>query len=42
MQNPPDDWKLKSWTPTATETAHRASHDFTLSEALKTWQWWAL
>jgi OFA family oxalate/formate antiporter-like MFS transporter len=42
MQNPPDDWKLKGWTPTATETAHRASHDFTLSEALKTWQWWAL
>jgi OFA family oxalate/formate antiporter-like MFS transporter len=42
MQNPPDGWKLKGWTPTATETSHRASHDFTLSEALKTWQWWAL
>jgi OFA family oxalate/formate antiporter-like MFS transporter len=42
MQNPPDGWKLEGWTPTATETSHRAGHDFTLSEALKTWQWYAL
>jgi OFA family oxalate/formate antiporter-like MFS transporter len=42
MQNPPDGWKPQGWTPTATETSHRAGHDFTLSEALKTWQWWAL
>ena len=42
MQNPPDGWKPEGWTPTATETSHRAGHDFTLSEALKTWQWWAL
>jgi len=42
MQNPPDGWKLEGWTPTATETSHRAARDFTLSEALKTWQWYAL
>src|ERR1700681_88876 len=42
MQNPPDGWKLEGWAPTATETAHRAGHDFMLGEALKTWQWWAL
>ena len=42
MRNPPDGWKPVGWTPTATETSHRAGHDFTLSEALKTWQWWAL
>jgi OFA family oxalate/formate antiporter-like MFS transporter len=42
MQNPPEGWKLEGWTPTATETSHRAGHDFTLSEALKTWQWFAL
>jgi OFA family oxalate/formate antiporter-like MFS transporter len=42
MQNPPGGWKPQGWTPTATETSHRAGHDFTLSEALKTWQWWAL
>ena len=39
MQNPPDGWKPEGWTPTATETSHRAGRDFTLSEALKTWQW---
>jgi OFA family oxalate/formate antiporter-like MFS transporter len=42
MRNPPDGWKPEGWTPTATETSHRAGRDFTLSEALKTWQWWAL
>src|SRR5947208_3875098 len=42
MRNPPDGWKPEGWTPTATQTSHRAGHDFTLSEALKTWQWWAL
>jgi len=42
MRNPPDDWKPEGWTPTASQTSHRAGRDFTLSEALKTWQWWAL
>jgi len=42
MQNPPDGWKPVGWTPTASQTSHRARRDFTLGEALKTWQWWAL
>ena len=42
MQNPPDGWKPEGWSPTARETSQRAGHDFVLSEALKTWQWWAL
>jgi OFA family oxalate/formate antiporter-like MFS transporter len=42
MQNPPDGWKPVGWTPTPNQTSHRADRDFTLSEALKTWQWWAL
>src|SRR6266550_5242384 len=42
MRNPADGWKPEGWTPTATQTSHRAGHDFTLGEALKTWQWWAL
>ena len=42
MQNPPAGWKPEGWRPTATETSHRSGHDFTLSEALKTWQWGAL
>jgi OFA family oxalate/formate antiporter-like MFS transporter len=42
MQNPPDGWKPEGWSPTASETSQRAGHDFLLSEALKTWQWYAL
>jgi MFS transporter, OFA family, oxalate/formate antiporter len=42
MRNPPDGWKPAGWTPTASQTSHRAGREFTLSEALKTWQWWAL
>src|ERR1700716_805917 len=42
MQNPPDGWKLEGWSPTASQSSQRAGHDFVLSEALKTWQWYAL
>jgi OFA family oxalate/formate antiporter-like MFS transporter len=42
MQNPPDGWKPEGWSPTASETSQRAGHDFLLSEALRTWQWYAL
>jgi OFA family oxalate/formate antiporter-like MFS transporter len=42
MQNPPDGWKPEGWSPTAGQTSQRAGHDFVLSEALKTWQWYAL
>jgi OFA family oxalate/formate antiporter-like MFS transporter len=42
MQNPPDGWKPVGWTPTTNQTSHRAGRDFTLSEALRTRQWYAL
>jgi OFA family oxalate/formate antiporter-like MFS transporter len=42
MQNPPADWKPEGWSPAASEVSHRSSHDYTLGEALRTWQWWAL
>ena len=42
MQNPPDGWKPVGWTPTPNQTSHCADRDSTLSEALKTWQWYAL
>src|SRR6266480_1446017 len=42
MQNPPNDWKPAGWTPTASQTSQRARHDYTLGEALRTWQWYAL
>jgi OFA family oxalate/formate antiporter-like MFS transporter len=42
MQNPPDGWEPVGWVPSASQTAQRAAMDYTLSGALKTWQWWAL
>ena len=42
MQNPPDGWRPAGWTPTASQVSHRAKRDYTLGEALATWQWWAL
>ncbi|MGA2887353.1 MAG: OFA family MFS transporter [Terracidiphilus sp.] len=42
MQNPPAGWKPAGWTPSAIQSAQRAGKDYKLSEALKTWQWWAL
>src|SRR6202030_398907 len=42
MQNPPEGWKPEGWSPSASQTSQRAGHDFVLSEALKTWQWYAL
>jgi OFA family oxalate/formate antiporter-like MFS transporter len=42
MQNPPAGWKPKGWAPSAAETAQRASVDYTLGAALRSWQWWAL
>src|SRR6202140_5211739 len=35
MQNPPEGCQPEGWTPTAKETAQRATHDYVLGEALK-------
>jgi MFS transporter, OFA family, oxalate/formate antiporter len=42
MQNPPAGWKPIGWTPTAAQNAQATGRDYTLREALATWQWWAL
>jgi OFA family oxalate/formate antiporter-like MFS transporter len=42
MQNPPAGWRPEGWTPSSTQTAQRSARDYTLGDALKTWQWWAL
>jgi OFA family oxalate/formate antiporter-like MFS transporter len=42
MQNPPEGSRPAGWSPTATQAAQRAKRDYTLPEALATWQWWAL
>lgn len=42
MQNPPTGWLPAGWTPSVKLNAERAAKDYTLGEALGTWQWWAL
>jgi OFA family oxalate/formate antiporter-like MFS transporter len=42
MQNPPEGWKPKGWEPTSSQASQLSSRDYTLGEALRTWQWWAL
>jgi OFA family oxalate/formate antiporter-like MFS transporter len=42
MRNPPEGWKPAGWTPTVSEVSNRSARDYSLVEALKTWQWWAL
>jgi len=42
MRNPPDGFKPAGWSPSASQMAQRSDRDYTLGEALKTWQWWAL
>src|SRR5712692_1668873 len=38
MRNPPEGWKPEGWAPTASQAAQRSTHNYTLAEALKTWQ----
>jgi OFA family oxalate/formate antiporter-like MFS transporter len=42
MQDPPEGWRPEVWAPTASQASQRSSRDYTLGEALRTWQWWAL
>lgn len=42
MQNPPEGWQPEGWTPTAKHISQRSDRDYTLGQALGTWQWWAI
>jgi OFA family oxalate/formate antiporter-like MFS transporter len=42
MQNPPEGWAPEGWTPSAKHISQRSERDFTLGQALSTWQWWAI
>ena len=42
MVNPPTGYVPEGWTPPAALQKTEATHDFTLGEALRTWQWWVL
>jgi OFA family oxalate/formate antiporter-like MFS transporter len=42
MQNPPEGWAPEGWKPSASQISQRSDRDYTLGEALRTWQWWAI
>src|SRR3982074_992465 len=42
MQNPPKGWKPGGRAATESRASQRSTRDYTLDEALRTWQWWAL
>ena len=42
MSNPPPGWVPKGWQPSAKKQAQFATRDYTLQQALSTWQWYAL
>src|SRR3954454_9990516 len=41
MRNPPEGWRPEGWEPPAAEVGRGGRGDYTLGEALKTWQWYA-
>jgi OFA family oxalate/formate antiporter-like MFS transporter len=42
MKNPPAGYAPPGWSPSAATQQQRAGHEYTLSQALRTWQWYAL
>ena len=42
MKDPPPGWQPPGWTPKAKAVARPSDHQFTLAEALGTWQMWVL
>ena len=42
MQNPPEGFRPDGWEPSAALRKTEAARDFSLGEALRSWQWWAL
>jgi len=42
MKNAPDGYRPDGWQPPATQQTARAARDYTLGEALRSWQWYAL
>jgi OFA family oxalate/formate antiporter-like MFS transporter len=42
MRNPPEGYAPAGYRPSAAQIASAASHEFTLRQALGTWQWYAL
>jgi MFS transporter, OFA family, oxalate/formate antiporter len=42
MKNPPEGWRPEGWEPDTTEQSDRSGVDYDLSDATRTWQWYAL
>jgi OFA family oxalate/formate antiporter-like MFS transporter len=42
MKDPPTGWRPAGWTPPTKAVARATEHEFTLGEALSTWQFWLL
>jgi OFA family oxalate/formate antiporter-like MFS transporter len=42
MKDPPAGWRPAGWTPTAKAVQRATEHEFTMGEALSTWQFWVL
>jgi MFS transporter, OFA family, oxalate/formate antiporter len=42
MRNPPDGWVPKGWQPSAKQQEQLQARNYTLKEALSTWQWYVL
>ena len=42
MRNPPEGYRPPGWEPSEAQKAQRSARDYTVPEALRTWQWYAL
>jgi OFA family oxalate/formate antiporter-like MFS transporter len=42
MKEPPEGYAPEGWQPPATQQVFRAAKDYTLNQALRSWQWYAL
>ncbi|MDF2433249.1 MAG: transporter, family, oxalate/formate antiporter, partial [Mucilaginibacter sp.] len=42
LQNPPEGWTPDGWKPGKKQPGQKSANDFTLGEAVKTWQFWGL
>ncbi|MBI3965315.1 MAG: OFA family MFS transporter [Chloroflexi bacterium] len=42
LENPPEGYRPAGWVPSREQLAERSGCDYTVGEALRTWQWYAL
>ena len=42
MRYPPEGWQPEGWAPTVVQVSQRSNRDYTLGEAITSWQWWAI